>query len=319
MRLGSVGVMLVGLMVAVAAEGQQQQQRTLHGAEALPPLRELVRLGRNADGEKMGYVVLWDDIRQPEGLFLEARALEGQNRQQDAAVWYSILLRVLEEPIPGDGDKKSNADAARYRDFARKRLAAIDPLTFQPQATKWLKSAEGKRFPGDPTRVDDLWMTQVKASLTSLHGLYAWKLVGGRKDVKKPWVHNEQGAMHRSGMKYAEVVDGRKGVLFSVPVKVGSERYEREGPAWLTITIAGKCKFLRVGAKAYGFPFVLRARVGEKELFSKPIGKDDWDDLKIDLGEFAGKPETVRLEFEVPKDQKWLEGLWLDYVDFFDD
>jgi hypothetical protein len=43
-----------------------------------------------------------------------------------------------------------------------------------------------------------------------------------------------------------------------------------------------------------------------------------WSDLKIDLGEVAGKTEPVVLELTAHSTQGPFEGVWLDYVDFFD-
>jgi len=192
---------------------------------------------------------------------------------------------------------------------------------------EYLASAAGKRFQG-PQTVSDLWMTQVQCDLHCLHGLYAWKLVGGRKDAKPDWIHNRQGTMHCSGMKHVEQVDGRKGVLYSVPVKAktsqDADRFHRAildrlgHPTRITTRNPGKCRFLRVGAKAYGFPFILKVYVSGKEAFRRRIGTDAWADLKVDLGDAADKDEPVFVELVVPEGQKWSEGAWIDYLDFFD-
>ena len=128
--------------------------------------------------------------------------------------------------------------------------------------------------------------------------------------------------MHRSGLKYLEQVDGRKGVLFAIPLKeshVGADG-KQTGPGRTTMRNVGQCKFLRIGVKAYGFPFVLRVLVGGKQQFSQTIPKERWSDLKMALDEPAQSPkEEVVIELVVREDQRWYEGAWIDYLDFFDD
>lgn len=190
---------------------------------------------------------------------------------------------------------------------------------FQRLKAQYAENAADKRFTS-PEKVDDLWMTQVQADLTSLHGLYAWKLVGGRKDMKPGWIHNEQGVIHRSGMKYMDEVDGRKGVLLAVPLKPGEiHRAVNLGhPPHVTIRNAGKCRFLRVGVKGYHFPFVLKVLAGGRELFSQEISEKDWSDLKVDVKETAETSGEVTLELLVPPEQGAHEAAWFDYIDFFE-
>jgi hypothetical protein len=40
---------------------------------------------------------------------------------------------------------------------------------------------------------------------------------------------------------------------------------------------------------------------------------------KIDLGDAAGKDVPVTLELVVPEEQGPYEGIWFDYIDFFED
>ena len=53
-------------------------------------------------------------------------------------------------------------------------------------------------------------MTEVRADLRPLHGLYAWRLVGGRRDARPDWIHDTQGTMHRSGAKLRDLIHGRR-------------------------------------------------------------------------------------------------------------
>ena len=134
----------------------------------------------------------------------------------------------------------------------------------------------------------------------------------GRKDMDKNWIHNRLGQLYRSGAKYLSEVEGRKGVLFAIPLKE-SHRLSR-----LILRKAGQAPFLRVGTRAYGFPFVLDVLAEGKSVFAQTIGTDAWEDLKIPLDEHADKDDIeIVVKLVVPEDQKWHEGAYFDYVDFF--
>lgn len=310
----------LGVLSAECVQAQTRQgsarTRTLRGIEAV---RYLYSRGDYARVEQFAYGLLWEDIQQPEVLYLLADSLFRQAKKEDAAVYLTLLLRVLEK-------NARRADVTKYKRRTQRQLALLDK-EYEKLKAAYARTASGKRFES-PEKVDDLWMTQVTSDLHGLHGLYAWKLVGGRKDMKPDWIHNRQGVMHRSGMKYVDQVDGRKGVLFGIPIKDKTSQdadkfhraiLERLGhPTQITIRNLGKCKFLRVGTKGYGFPFILRARRGEKVIFSSRVGTDAWADLKVDLQDAAGKPETITVELVVPEKQRWSEGVWVDYMDFFD-
>ncbi len=251
--------------------------------------------------------VAWEDINQPEALRFIGLCLDKLGDREQAAAFYHLCLRVLEE------DPKSKADprTPSRRATCQKELERLD-VAYRIERDDYLKATAGKAF-ASPEKVSDLWMTQVKVDLHSLHGLYDHKLVGGRKDVKPDWIHNTQGAMHRSGAKLMDDIQGRKGVLFCVPDKK-SHRQSRliwEGPV--------KGKVLRIGAMAYNFPYLLNVVVGDKQLLSKTIGKDKWADLRIPLGTAPSKDAPLILELVIPEDQRWAEGAFFDYVDFFDD
>jgi hypothetical protein len=283
----------------------------LQGLEAL---KFLYRRGDYAKAKEAGYVVLWNDIRQPEALFYLASSLEKLNDREQAAVFYRILLRALDE------DSKSDPRAASRKATAQKALDRLDG-SYRAAQKKYADAAEGKSFTS-PDQVSDLWMTQVRCDLRPLHGLYAWKLVGGRKDAKPDWIHNTQGAMHRSGAKLMDEIQGRRGVLFCIPNKKSDKlsRLMSEPRALASGLAAPSRSRLRwVGTMAYGFPYLLNVLVGSKQLFSKTIGKDKWEDLKITLDVEITKENPVTLELVVPEDQRWMEGIFFDYVDFFED
>jgi hypothetical protein len=294
---------------SVAAQGlpRTAPAQTLSGMEAL---RYLHARREFAKAEQYAYGILWENIRQPEALWLLGDSLFKQKKTEDAAAFLTMLLQVWQE----DGLPNQQKE---YKRQAERVLTSVNKK-FDQEKAAYAQKAPGKQFES-AEKVDDLWMTQVKADLAPLHGLYAWKLVGGRKDKKPDWIHNRQGSMHRSGLKYVEEVDGRKGVLFGVPLKLEHARTQKLGHApRVTMVNSGKCAFLRVGIKGYNFPFVLKVQAAGRELFSRQIGPAAWSDLKIELGDAAGKAEPVILELTVPATQGPFEGVWLDYVDFFD-
>ena len=81
----------------------------------------------------------------------------------------------------------------------------------------------------------------------------------------------------------------------------------------------GKCRYLRVGVKGYNFPVTLRVEAEGRELASQKVGAKQWSDIRVDLQESAGKDVPVILELLVPEGQRWHEGGWIDYIDFFED
>ena len=80
----------------------------------------------------------------------------------------------------------------------------------------------------------------------------------------------------------------------------------------------GKGKVLRLATQGYNFPYLLNVLVDEEQVFSKTIGKDVWEDLQIPLAKAAQTQAAVVLELVVPEDQRWHEGAWFDYIDFFE-
>lgn len=261
---------------------------------------------------RYGYLQLWNNIQQPDVLALVATAFEKQGKKDEATVFTTLTLRALEQA--------SKDEVARYRAGAEQRLKRVNGA-FEQLRAQYVARAARQPFTS-PDQVSDLWMTQVKSDLHSLHGLYAWKLIDGRHDAKPDWIHNRQGTMHPSGMKFCEEVDQRKGVLFGIPLREGhvDEAGHASRPTRVTMPNLGHGRFLRLGTKGYGFSFVLRVTCGQQELLKQAIPTDPWTDLKIDVGEAAAAAAAgaeVLLELIVPADQRWSEGAWFDYLDFF--
>ena len=287
----------------------------LAGVEAL---RMLYQKNNFKDAERYAHSLLWKDVRQPEVLYLLGQSQERLRKPQEAAAAYTLYLRVV---APDSTDA-----SAKFRPMVEKRLKALkqDPESLR---AAYAKAAAAKKFTS-PEEVNDAWMDNVEADLFSLHGLYAWKLAGGRKDAKPDWIHNTHGRLHRSGMKYVEELEGRKGVLFGVPLKdfnsADADQSNREAlqvlghNSRITARNVVGGKILRVGARGYGFPFELRVLVDDKEIAKEVVRTEEWSDLKIDLPEGGKKDQEVMVELIVPEGQQWSEGVWIDYLDFFD-
>jgi hypothetical protein len=303
---------LLGLLTV--ASGPAIAQQKIVGIDAV---RMLYQQGKYAQAKQFAMAEIWKDMHQPEALYFLAM-IENQMKQPEAAAVYATLyLRVAAlEPTAGAKWKKP-----------MEALLTRHDVKFQESKAEYIKSAAGKKFT-KPEDVSDLWMTHVTSELHSLHGLYAWKLVGGRKNAKPDWIHNTKGEMHRSGMKYVDELDGRKGILFGVPLKQNMAdakdpqaqayyaRYKH--PTQLKVENPGKGKILRIGTKGYGFPYLLRVLDGEKEIFTQTVEKEPWSDLKIPLNADQ-PPAALTLELTVPEGQQWMEGVWFDYIDFFED
>lgn len=303
--------------------GAAQPPQKLTGIEAM---RALHQSGKPADAERFALTMLWEDIRQPEVLFYLATAEERLRKSPDAAAYYTLYLRTLDDATRGGGGGAAPyPDAAKHKPLAERKLKAQKQDTAALSAA-YAKTAAAKKFTA-PEAVDDVWMNNVRGDLFSLHGLYAWKLVGGRKDAKPDWIHNTQGVMHGSGLKRVDEVEGRKGVLFTVPLKdmnsADADDSNRQALQKLghnshieTVNVGGG-KFLRAGVRGYGFPVLLKVRLGDKELHSETVAVEKWSDLKVALpAESKGKP--VSMELIVPEGQKSSEGVWIDYIDFFE-
>jgi hypothetical protein len=311
------------------------QQRRAGGTAVGPPqkltgieaMRALNQSGKPADAERFALTMLWNDIRQPEVLFYLATAEDRLHKPADAAAYYTLFLRTLDEATKaGGGGAAPYPDAAKHKPLAERKLKGMkqDAASL---AAAYAKTAAGKKFT-TPEAVDDVWMNNVRGDLFSLHGLYAWKLTGGRKDAKPDWIHNTQGVMHGSGLKKVDTVEGRKGVLFTVPLKDmnsadadDSNRQELQKlghNSHVEAVNVGGGKFLRAGVRGYGFPVLVKVKLGDKELHSETVGTDKWSDLKVALPP-ESKAKPVSMELIVPEGQKNSEGVWIDYLDFFAD
>lgn len=307
--LHATRTVVLAAIVTLFASFALAQPRQVSGVEGV---RLLFNRKMYADCERFAYMEIWQDMYKPEAVSLLAQAIDAQRRPEDAAVWYTLLARVAaESDLP-------KADAAKYKAMADRRLLVLNKDWEQQRAAYAKAAAAGRKFES-AEKVDDGWMTHASAGLKSLHGLYAWKTVGGRKDAKPDWVHNRQGAMHRSGMKRVDDVDGRTGVLFAVTNDKDQPTDKRPLINRIALTNVGGARFLRIGTKGYNFPYGLRVTAGDRELFNQPVGDKQWSDLKLDLGDAPAKGEQVILTLFKPEGQKWLEGAWFDYADFFAD
>lgn len=287
------------------AQGQAGGKRVqLSPSQAM---KLLYQQRRYADCKQVAYTVLWKDMEDPEALFFAGACLEKLKQNEDAAAFVHILQRVLEAP-----KLKDSKAAPQLRKWSQQRLKVLDVAFRAAQKKHLAESAAGRTFTS-PQDADDLWMTHVRCDLRCLHGLYAWKMVGGRRDMAKDWIHNVQGRIHRSGGKYLDEVHGRKGVLFTVPLK------KSDRPARLFVKDPGGAELLRIGVRAYNFPFVLNVVAEGKEVFSKTIGPKEWEDLKVRLAPGGRKEADIVLELVVPEQQRWYEGVFFDYVEFFKD
>jgi hypothetical protein len=134
-------------------------------------------------------------------------------------------------------------------------------------------------------------------------------------------------SMHASGLKRCDEVEGRKGVLFTVPLKdmnsADADAPNREAlqklghNSHVEAVNVGGCRFLRAGVRGYGFPVLVKVKLGDKELHSETVGVEQWADVKVEAPESKGK--AVSMELIVPEGQQYSEGVWIDYFDFFED
>jgi hypothetical protein len=304
----------------------QTYKETLSGIQAI---RELHFRKRYEECEFFASRFLWNDIRrQPEALYLLASSIDWQERPDEAAAWYTLYLRCLDEK------KDWPSTDTRYRKPAtnRLKLLKLDAATLDAQYKA--VTADGLTFTM-PEAVDDAWMTQVRADLQSLHRLRFYKAIRARlKGMPDNWIHNRQGEMHRSGMKFLKEVEGRNGVLSAAPHgdkddddgddngDADGEAHEAEASRITAHNFRG-AKFLRIGARADEHPFELRVNVADNEIARHEISPDAWSDLKIALppADPATQPsgaQQVTLQLVLPENPTGPEGAWFDYIEFFD-
>jgi len=303
----------VVLAASVWSAGGADTKRAAGDITPIDAMRILCQQRNYEKAKMLACALLWKDIHQPEALYYLAVALEGLKDREQAAAFVHILQRVLAEERFAKHPHR--ASMLRWCG-ARLRVleAASRPRTRSRPATRSATRPTSRPAAAtftSPEKVSDAWMDRVRADLRPLHHLYCWKLVGGRKDVSKDWIHNRQGRMHRSGAKHMDKVHGRTGVLFAIPQKLS------KGRSRLVIRNAGKGRVLRIGVRGYGFSFRMNVVVEKKTLFSKTIPVKPWQDVKIDLGEHAGKDVEFTIELVVPEKQRWAEGAFFDYIEFF--
>lgn len=300
-------VVAVGLFCGLVVSAVAQRRRVT-GVEAL---RVLTQRKQFAQVEQNAYQVLWSDIYQPEALGLLAQALEAQKKPEEAAVCYTLMLRATAE------SELPKAEAAKYQALGEQRLKVLNK-TWNAKKAAYETAAASRKF-ADPTKVDDGWMTNVVADLKSLHGLYASKLIGGRKDKPADWVHNAHGELHRAGFKFVTELDGRQGVAFTCFNPKLEPTAKRPMVNRIAVkNLAGK-RYLRVGTKGYNFPFGMTVTNGQQQVHTQTVDSKQWSDLKIDLGPSPMRGEQITIELFLPEKQKIFEGSWFDYIDFFDE
>jgi len=111
-------------------------------------------------------------------------------------------------------------------------------------------------------------------------------------------------------MKLVDEVEGRKGVLFGVPLR-------DKGSKIIAKNLLSR-PMLRIGARGYGFPFNLSVKDGDERIFEQLVSEKEWADVQVDLSKRKTVPKQVMVELIVPEGQKWSEGVWIDYLDFFE-
>jgi hypothetical protein len=293
------------LAMIYAPHARAQQQVT--GA---PAVQLLLTRKQFAAAEKMSYQLLWSDMHQPQVIGLLAQALEAQKRPDEAAVWYTLMLRAAaESDLP-------KADVAKYKAAGERRLALLNK-EWDKQKAAHEKSAAGRKFE-TPEQVSDGWLTLANFELKQLHGLYGYKFIGGRKDKPADWVHNAKGEIHRAGCKLVDELDGRKGVAFCCFNPKLMPTAQRPLINRIALPNVGGGRYLRIGTKGYNFPFGMTVTAGEREVLTKTIAAKQWDDLKIDLGEAPTKGEQITITLFHPTGKGPFEGCWFDYIDFFE-
>jgi hypothetical protein len=306
-----------GLLLCFCGVVWSQQPKP--NVQPIDVLRIWQSQNQNAKIVETGPKLLWLDMEQPEVLYIVGSAMEKVNRKAEAATYLTLYLRTVDLP-------KAPAEARKFRPAVERRLKAMKED--QASLDAIYKTAAATRKFESPEKVSDIWMSQVEADLFSLNGLYAWKIVGGRKDADPAWIHNTQGALHRSGMKLVDEVERRKGVLFGVPLKEDKSQDAdesnrkaldrlRHSSRIIARNIMGR-PVLRIGARAYGFPFILRVKDGEEKLFEQLVNEKEWSDVKVDQSKRPALPKQLTIELIVPEGQKWSEGVWIDYLDFFE-
>lgn len=291
-------LVIVGMFLfCVDALAQQPKSNP----QPIDVLRIWQQQNQNAKIVETGPKLLWLDMEQPEVLYIVGGGMEKMNRKVEAATYLTLYLRTIDLP-------KAPTDAKKFKPGVERRLSAMK--ADQASLDAAYKTAAASRKFESPEKVSDAWMSQVEADLFSLNALYAWKMVGGRKDADPNWIHNTQGILHRSGMKVVDEVEGRKGLLFGIPLR-------EKGSKIIARNLLAR-PVLRIGARAYGFPFNLRVKDAQDTVFEQVVNEKEWADVKIDLSKRPMIPKQVTVELVVPEGQKWSEGAWIDYLEFFE-
>ena len=310
--------------VLLAENDAKKDAPTIQGMEAI---RMLFRTGKINDAEQFIYVEQWDDIRQPEAMHIRAQIIMRKNQRDIAATWYNLLLRIADDYPSVEGEK--------FRSNAEKFLKFGD-RAHEKDAVAYLAQAGGK-FPG-PEKVGDGWMTQVSAAdLHGLKALQAWFYIEGRPQVLRGdsmWIHTQKSAMHRSGLKWTEEVSERNGALFGVAHAKKPGGDEKKGPAdinkeapkdgppaatRITYTYPGKGTMLRIGTRMWGSAFRLEVKAGDKTILEQLVEGNSWSDLSAELPSSLKKGDKITVDLILPSATNHIHGVWIDYIDVFED
>jgi len=108
-----------------------------------PPesVKFLYQQGRYTEARDYGLPLVWDDIVHPEPLYCVAQSMAKLGDKDQAAAFFHILLRVLDE------DPKAKADslAAAWRTACQTALKSLD-IDFKQDQRKHREAAKGTRF-----------------------------------------------------------------------------------------------------------------------------------------------------------------------------
>ena len=324
---------LIAILLSALAPGvpalQAQQPTKADDITPMQGLKITYDRGQYDKARTIAHLILWENKNQadwPEAMKYLIAVLDKANDHEQAAAYLNVLPQLLDDPKFRD-----TPQAKTLRTWATGWLELLDSpapvATSRPAITLLLAPphrpastrpatasapAALKKF-ATPQDVDDAWMDNAVFDFHCLHGLYMWKQVGGRNDGKVPanWIHNLQGRMHKSGGKYMDEVEGRKGVLFALPYRKGEKPSQIR---FKSLPAAGGV--LRMGIRAYGFPIVVAVQADGKEILSRKVDVKEWQDLKVAL---PGHVKDLAVDLLIPEGQKSSEGVWVDYAGFFED
>jgi hypothetical protein len=275
-------------------------------------VHDLIRKGgRSSDfeqGKRVVCALIFDTDTDVDGSLCLARCLVETGDPEQGAAFYHIAQRILARTAPPP------PEAAAWQRQIAQALAKLDQR-YAADAKAYREAATKPKHWESPAQADERWMTQAEFDPAPVHGLYAWRIIGGRSDKPADWLHNQQGAVHRSGAKWMDAIAGRKGVFF---YPTSGKRLHWRGPADKAV--------LHLGVFGQGNTCQVTVFVDGKNMFEKRIagayvGAADqapWEDLVIPLG-VGPEQRAIEVEFTKPQDQRWADGVFIDYLEMCDD